>query len=63
MGLAERRFNLVRQAILLSLTVGLTIVTVYCAARGFHWSIPVVTGSSGLATGIASIIEGRRPRA
>jgi hypothetical protein len=59
-GLRAKKFNLLRQQILLALTVGLTLLTAYCAARGFRTSIPVVTGGSSLAAGVASLIESRR---
>jgi hypothetical protein len=59
-GLEQQSFNLLRQQILLALTVGLTLLTAYFAARGFRTSIPVVTGSSSFAAGVASVLESRR---
>jgi hypothetical protein len=53
-GLKERRLNLVRQIVLLGLTVCLTLAAIYCAVRGIPWSIPLA--GSGLATGIGSAI-------
>lgn len=62
-GLTERRFGLFRLGILLGMTVVLTLVTVYCSVRGFHWPIPTATGTSGFVAAITSIIEGRRAKA
>jgi hypothetical protein len=60
--LEERRFRLLRQKVLLALTVILAFVTAYCAVRGYHSSVPLATGSTSLAAGIGSVIEGRRLR-
>jgi hypothetical protein len=58
--LEERRFRLLRQKVLLAVTVVLTLVTVYCALRGFPPSIPLVTGGSGVATGRGSALQHQR---
>jgi hypothetical protein len=60
----RQQLGLVREEVLLGLTVLLAIATVAatvaCAAIGLHWSVPITTGGSGIATWIASVIEGQK---
>jgi predicted phage tail protein len=58
-GLTERRFELVRRAVLLTMSVALTIITIYSSMRGAHWSVPAATGAGSIVTGIASLIGSR----
>ncbi len=59
-GLKVQRFDLVRQIVLLVLTVCLALAAIYCAVEGISWSLPLA--GSGLATGVGSTIGGRRSR-
>lgn len=59
-GLTERKVALMWRSIFFGMTVILIAITVYCYLDSAHETIPLVTGPFGIATGIASYLEGRR---
>jgi hypothetical protein len=56
--LTERRFALVRQAVLLLVTVALAVTTIICALHGHDWSIATTTGGSSVGTAASSALGG-----
>ena len=58
--LTERRFALVRQAVLLVIAVALAVTTIICALRGHDWSIATTTGGSSVGAAVSSALGGHR---
>jgi hypothetical protein len=59
LGLTERRFAMIRQGVLLLLTVALGVTAMICALRGYAWPLPTGTGASTALTGIAAGFDRR----
>ncbi len=53
--LVERRVNLLRQLVLLVISVAFAVVAIICALRGYHWPSLATGGSSGLTAAVGAL--------